>query len=95
MRVSSVEDTMPPIIGTMRCINSEPVPWLHPPHALDGAGPDCRGAQIGHRSLPGVLSAESTALRRAQKRAAVGTMSHWRTGERPVPSRGSLGMRRE
>jgi hypothetical protein len=30
MRVSKVEDTMPPIIGTaMRCITSEPVPVLH------------------------------------------------------------------
>jgi hypothetical protein len=30
IRVSTVEDTMPPIIGTaMRCISSEPVPWLH------------------------------------------------------------------
>ena len=28
--VSSVDDTMPPIIGTaMRCITSAPVPWLH------------------------------------------------------------------
>jgi hypothetical protein len=27
IRVSTVEDTMPPIIGTaMRCISSEPVP---------------------------------------------------------------------
>ena len=30
MRVSSVEETMPPIIGTaMRCMTSEPVPVLH------------------------------------------------------------------
>jgi hypothetical protein len=30
IRVSTVEDTMPLIIGTaMRCISSEPVPWLH------------------------------------------------------------------
>ena len=29
-RVSTVDDTMPPIIGTaMRCITSAPVPWLH------------------------------------------------------------------
>ena len=28
--VSTVEDTIPPIIGTaMRCMTSEPVPWLH------------------------------------------------------------------
>src|ERR1035441_5423045 len=28
--VSTVDDTMPPIIGTaMRCITSAPVPWLH------------------------------------------------------------------
>ena len=28
--VSTVDDTMPPIIGTaMRCITSEPAPWLH------------------------------------------------------------------
>ena len=30
MRVSSVDETMPPIIGTaMRCMTSEPVPVLH------------------------------------------------------------------
>ena len=30
MSVSSVEDTMPPIIGTaMRCITSDPAPVLH------------------------------------------------------------------
>ena len=30
MRVSSVEETMPPIIGTaMRCMTSEPAPVLH------------------------------------------------------------------
>jgi hypothetical protein len=29
-RVSTVEETIPPIIGTaMRCIISAPVPWLH------------------------------------------------------------------
>ena len=28
--VSKVEETIPPIIGTaMRCITSDPVPWLH------------------------------------------------------------------
>jgi hypothetical protein len=30
MRVSSVDETIPPIIGTaIRCMTSAPVPWLH------------------------------------------------------------------
>ena len=43
IRVSTVEDTMPPIIGTaMRCITSAPVPWLH----MMGSSPAMMAATV-------------------------------------------------
>ena len=41
--VSSVDDTMPPIIGTaMRCMTSAPVPWLH----MIGSSPAMMAATV-------------------------------------------------
>ena len=52
MRVSTVEDTMPPIIGTaMRCISSEPVPWLH----RIGSSPAIIGNGLGYTRQPSCI----------------------------------------
>ena len=80
--MSTVDDTMPPIIGTaMRCITSAPVPWLH----MIGSRPAMMAATViifgrTRSTAPAMIAAyRSSGVKRRPSRArfACNSVSAW------------------